>query len=70
MRISGVCCHLWHLVYTKTSTTFSCKTDYGGGAMIESALITITYLLFYGLVGVTIINVALLVIICYLLHKQ
>ena len=30
----------------------------------------ITYLLFFGLVGITIINFALLIIICYLVHRQ
>jgi len=43
---------------------------YGGGAMVESALLLIIQLLFYGLVGVTIINFALLIIILYLLHRQ
>jgi len=40
----------------------------GGGVMIESTLLTITYLLFYGLVGTTIINVVLVCIILVLLH--
>ena len=40
------------------------------GNVVESALIIITYLLFYGLVAMTIINVALLIIICWLLHRQ
>ena len=30
-------------------------------SMVESALITIIYLLFYGLIGVTIINIALII---------
>ena len=38
--------------------------------MVEPALLTITYLLFYGLVGVTIINVVLVIIILVLLHRQ
>jgi len=38
--------------------------------MVESALLVITRLLFYGLVGVTIIKIVLLGIICWLLHKQ
>jgi len=38
--------------------------------MVESALIIITYLLLYGIVGLAIINIVLLGIICWLLHKQ
>ena len=38
--------------------------------MVESALLLIIQLLFYGLVGVTIINFALVIIILVLLHRQ
>jgi len=38
--------------------------------MVEIALLEITNLLFYGLVGITIINIALLIIICFLLYRQ
>jgi len=38
--------------------------------MIESILISIIDLLFFGLVGVTIINVALIITIVILLSKQ
>ena len=38
--------------------------------MVESALITTIYLLFYGLVFVTIINVALIIALAILLSKQ
>ena len=58
MRISGVCCHLTY--YTVTSVRKR------GGAM-ETILLQIIFLLFFGLVGVSIIaiamNIALLVIL-------
>jgi len=38
--------------------------------MVESSLILTTYLLFFGLVFVTIINVALIVALAILLSKQ
>lgn len=38
--------------------------------MVEQALIETIYLLFFGLVGVTIINIALIVAIAILLSKQ
>jgi len=37
--------------------------------MVDITLLEITYLLFFGLVGMTIINIALLIIIV-LLHRQ
>lgn len=41
-----------------------------GGFMVESYLINTIYLLFYGLVGVTTINIALIIAITVLLSKQ
>lgn len=41
-----------------------------GGFMVESYLIYTIYLLFYGLVGVTAINIALIVALAILLSKQ
>jgi len=38
--------------------------------MVELALLKIVYLLFYGLVGMSIINVALAITILVLLHRQ
>ena len=38
--------------------------------MIDTGLLTIIYILFYGLVGTTIINVALIIAIAVLLSKQ
>jgi len=38
--------------------------------MVEEMLLTIIKLLFYGLVGTTIINFALAFVILYLLHRQ
>ena len=38
--------------------------------MVEITLLEFTYLLFYGLVGLSIINVALVIIIMRLLHRQ
>ncbi len=48
-----------------------CETDIWEVVnMVETALLKITCLLFYGLVGMTIIDLALLIIICFLLHRQ
>ena len=41
-----------------------------GGFMVETYLINTIYLLFYGLVGVTTINIALIIAITVLLSKQ
>lgn len=38
--------------------------------MIETAMLEIIYLLFFGLVGLTIINVALIIAVTILLSKQ
>ena len=38
--------------------------------MIESGLLLITYLLFYGMIALTIINVALIIALAILLSKQ
>ena len=38
-------------------------------SMIESALLTIIYLLFYGLIGVAIINIALIITLVIILSK-
>lgn len=38
--------------------------------MIETELLTIIYLFFYGLVGFTIINVALIIALTIILNKQ
>ena len=38
-------------------------------SMVESALVAISYLLFYGLVGVTIINIALIITLVIILSK-
>ena len=38
--------------------------------MIETSVLTIIYLLFCGLVGVTIINVALIIALVIILNKQ
>ena len=38
-------------------------------SMVESALLTIIYLLFYGLIGVTIINIALIIALVIILGK-
>ena len=51
------------------STTICCEIDSGGGAMVETILLIIIKLLFYALVGVASINIAL-VIIAYMLHRQ
>ena len=53
-----------------TPRLYVVRLNYGGGAMIEVALIKITYLLFYGIVGMAIINVALAITILILLHRQ
>ena len=60
MRISGVCCHLTY--YTVTSV------GKRGGAM-ETLLLHIIYLLFFGLVGVTIIAIALIIALVIILSK-
>lgn len=41
-----------------------------GGFMVETYLINTIYLLLYGLVGVTTINIALIIAITVLLSKQ
>ena len=41
-----------------------------GGVMVESSLILTTYLLFFGLVFITIINIALIIALAILLSKQ
>ncbi len=38
--------------------------------MIETELLTVIYLLFYGLVGLAIINVALIIALAIILDKQ
>ena len=38
-------------------------------SMVESALLTIIYLLFYGLIGIAIINIALIITIVIILSK-
>ena len=60
MRISGVRCHLTY--YTVTSVRKR------GGAM-ETLLLHIIYLLFFGLVGVTIIAIALIIALVIILSK-
>lgn len=51
---------------TTLHTQFYCEN--GGGAM-ETILIQLIYLLFYGLVGVTIIAVALIITLVIILSK-
>lgn len=71
MRISGVRCHLLHLRYYINLHNLVCGIEiWGWFAMVEVALLNITYLLFHGLVGMTIINVALTITILLLLHRQ
>ena len=66
-----MCCHLLLFdVYKLLHDYMLWDWIMGGGAMIEVALIKITYLLFYGLVGMAIINVALAITILILLHRQ
>ena len=62
MRISGVFCHLTFTYYTVTSV------GKRGGAM-ETLLLHIIYLLFFGLVGVTIIAIALIIALVVILSK-
>lgn len=45
------------------------RLTYGGGAMVET-LTVIIQLMYYALLGTASINIALLIIIVYLLHKQ
>lgn len=54
---------------TKDSTTNVVRPIYGGGAMVETLTI-ITELLYYALLAAASINIVLLVIIVYILHKQ
>jgi len=61
MRLSRVCCHLH-------TQNFSVRK--WGGFMVESYLIYTIYILFYALVGVTIINIALIIALAILLSKQ
>ena len=71
MGISGVCCHLLLFDVYILLHDLGCETDiWGWSAMVELALLKITYLLFYGLVGMSIINVALAIAILFLLHRQ
>ena len=55
-------------VLPPTYTEFSVRKR--GGIMVESYLIYTIYLLFFGLVGVTTINIALIVALAILLSKQ
>ena len=59
MRISSVSATTLH-------TQFYCEN--GGGAM-ETLLIQLIYLLFFGLIGVTIIAVALIITLVIILSK-
>lgn len=61
-RITFKCC-------TITPQQYVVRLTYGGGAMIET-LTVIVHLLYYALLGTTCINIALLIIIVYILHKQ
>ena len=38
--------------------------------MVDSSILVITYLFFYGMIGFTIINVALIIALAILLSKQ
>ena len=38
--------------------------------MVDSSILVITYLFFYGMIGLTIINVALIIALAILLSKQ
>lgn len=60
MRISSVSATTLH-------TQFYCEN--GGGAMIEAVLLEIIYLLFFALVGVTIIAFALIITLVIILRK-
>ena len=60
MRKSRVCCHLTY--YTVASVRKQ------GGAM-ETILLHIIYLLFFGLVGVSIIAIALIITLVVILSK-
>ena len=55
-------------VLPPTYTDFSVRKR--GGFMVESYLINTIYLLFYGLVGITTINIALIIAVAILLSKQ
>ena len=59
---------LW--CYKLLHSFYACETYYKGVVNVENALLLITYLLFYGMIGMTLINLALLIIICFLLHRQ
>ena len=61
MSLSRVYCHLHTQIFSVRKW---------GGIMVESYLIYTIYLLFYGLVGVTTINIALIIAITVLLSKQ
>ena len=60
MRISSVGATTLH-------AQFYCEN--GGGAMIESVLIQLVWLLFFGLVAVTIVAVALIITLVIILSK-
>ena len=56
------------MVYRLTYYSNNCGKR--GGAMIEQALLLITYLLFFGLVSVTIIAIALIITLVIILSKE
>ena len=62
---ADVCCyHLLHI------HSFSVRLKWEVRLMIEADFLVITYLLFYGMIALTIINVALIIALAMLLIKQ